>query len=244
MLSERGLARGHISLWLRCAPHLNEQLINRLHQTPSGQSPVQNWAMPYEGTAPSRHNDVIAEVAFGIFNYLIEKKSPNTEDMPSQKINEIIKLAIQQLSIIRGGSGFPREWFSAEHLKDATQLASRLFEQFINEPHHVMVHSRLEGLGTLASCHPDIIHGSQLIEVKMSKYGFRTQDLRQLIIYSMLAWYQGIELDSLALINPRLGVTWQFTVEDLAFLVSNDPPAMLFHQLQAYLTGDSIDQWA
>jgi hypothetical protein len=95
----------------------------------------------------------------------------------------------------------------------------------------------------LASCHPDIIQGRQLSEVKMSKYGFRTQDIRQLIVYAMLAWYQGIQVDTLALINPRLGVTWHFTSENLAFLVSNDSAVMLFQKLQEYLTGDSIDHW-
>jgi len=243
MLSERGLARGHTNLWLSCAPRLNQQLVNRLPHSSSELILVKNWALPYEGKSPSRHNDVIAEVAFGIFNYLVEKQTPTIEGISTAKIDHIIQLAIQQLSMIRGGSGFPREWFSSDHLDDATQLAFRLFEQLKDDLEHVLVHPRLEGLGMLASCHPDIIRERQLIEVKMSKYGFRTQDLRQIIVYAMLAWYQDIEIDSLALINPRLGVTWQFSVENLAFLVSNDSAVLLYQQLQEYLTGDSIDRW-
>jgi hypothetical protein len=243
MFSERGLARGHTNLWLNCAPRLNEQLINRLHQSPSELISKNFWALPHEGNAPSKHNDVIAEVAFGIFNYSVEKQSSRIEDISFKNTDLIIQLAIQQLAVIRGGTGFPREWFSADHLEDATLLASRLFEQLQNNQEQILVHPRLEGLGMLASCHPDIIQGRQLIEVKMSKYGFRTQDLRQLIVYALLAWYQGIEIDTLTLINPRLGITWQFTVDNLAFLVSNDSHAVLFQQLQEYLTGDSIDRW-
>lgn len=243
MLSERGLARGHTNLWLSCAPRLNEQLINRLHQSQSELISKNQWAFSYEGNASSKHNDVIAEVAFGIFNYSVEKQSSRIEDISFKNTDLIIQLAIQQLAVIRGGSGFPREWFSADHLEDATLLASRLFEQLQNNQEQILVHPRLEGLGMLASCHPDIIQGRQLIEVKMSKYGFRTQDLRQLIVYAMLAWHQGIEIDTLTLINPRLGITWQFTVDNLAFLVSNDSYTVLFQQLQEYLTGDSIDRW-
>ena len=243
MLSERGLARGHTNLWLSCAPRLNEQLINRLHQSPSELIGVKNWAMPYEGKSPSRHNDVIAEVAFGIFNHLVEENSSVITKISEEKTNLIIQHAIKQLAIIRGGTGFPREWFSSEHLEDATLLASRLSDQLQNDREKILVHPRLEGLGMLASCHPDIIHGRQLSEVKMSKYGFRTQDIRQIIVYAMLAWYQGIQVDTLALINPRLGVTWHFSSENLAFLVSNDSAVMLFQKLQEYLTGDSIDRW-
>ncbi len=243
MLSERGLARSHTSLWLNCAPRLNAQLMSQLDQMPSEQGPVHRWALPYVAQAPFSHNDVIAEVAFGMFNFLIENKSQSIRVINDAQIDKIIKLAIQQLSIIRGGPGFPREWFSQDHLEDATQLSSRLFEKLIIDPGHIMVHPRLEGLGILMSCHPDIIQGKQLIEVKMSRYPFRSQDLRQLIIYAMLAWFQGIELDFLTLINPRLGVSWQFSNENLAFLVSNDPPVILFQKLQEYLTGETIDRW-
>lgn len=243
MLSERGLARGHTNLWLNCAPRLNEKLINQLHQSQTELISIHHWAIPYVGHSPSKHNDVIAEVAFGIFNYLVEKNSSSVEDISVKNTDLIIQHAIQQLAAIRGGDGFPREWFTADHLEDATLLASRLFEQLQANQQQLLVHPRLEGLGMLASCHPDIIQGRQLIEVKMSKYGFRTQDLRQLIVYAMLAWYQSIEIDTLTLINPRIGITWQFTVDNLACLVSNDSPAVIFQQLQEYLTGDSIDHW-
>ena len=44
-----------------------------------------------------------------------------------------------------------------------------------------------------------------MIEIKSSAYGFRIEDFRQLFLYQFLAIQNGITLDRLVLVNPRLG---------------------------------------
>jgi len=239
MLSERQLSRSHAGLWSYCAPRLNAQLVNSIELLQTAHNSVKKWDSPLETAITSQHNDVIAEVAFGIFNYLVENNTSYIHSIDQVSMEKIILHAIYQMSIIRKGTGFPREWFTLGHIADSSLLAHRLYKELGKYKGTPKVHHRLNGLGLLASCHPDIIIDQQLFEVKMSRYSFRAEDLRQLILYATLAWFNGIKLEILTLINPRLGITWQFSVQDLAYLVSNDTPTILYQKLEEYLTGES-----
>jgi len=239
MLSERQLSRSHTSLWSYCAPRLNAKLVNSIELLQTAQNSVKRWDCPLETAITPQHNDLIAEVAFGIFNYLVEHNTNDIHSIDHISMEKIILHAIYQMSIIRKGTGFPRECFTLGHTADSSLLAHRLYKELKKYKGTPKVHYRLNGLGLLASCHPDIIIDKQLLEVKMSRYSFRAEDLRQLILYATLAWFNGIKLEILTLINPRLGITWQFSVQELAFLVSNDTPTVLYQKLEEYLTGES-----
>ncbi|NIJ77742.1 hypothetical protein FHT08_002825 [Xanthomonas campestris] len=73
------------------------------------------------------------------------------------------------------------------------------------------------GCGIISSCDGDILADDVLIEVKAGGRKFRATDLRQLFIYSALAWKsRDTNIKSICLLNPRWGVAWTATLEDAA----------------------------
>jgi hypothetical protein len=96
-------------------------------------------------------------------------------------------------------------------------LAERLHEHLTAPGKPLQVQPRIPGTGLLQACHPDVLRGEELIEVKMSQASFRSTDIRQAVIYAALLHAEGERtVHALSLVNPRLGVTWHFALEDLA----------------------------
>lgn len=80
----------------------------------------------------------------------------------------------------------------------------------------------LPGTGIVDHCHPDLMCGTELIEVKMSRTIFRLADLQQLLVYTALAWLgTDRKIERVTLTNPVLGVAWSFELRELIREISD-----------------------
>lgn len=238
MLSERQLARGFAGAWQQWTPHLDAGFLASFRPGGSWAQAAQAWAPALAAQAPARHNDVVAEIAFGLVCAGLEEASLPIERLPEAEVEGVIGDALARLALLRRSEGLPREAVGAQHLDDARQLAVRLRDHLRGFPGTTRVHERLEGAGLLAACHPDIIQGDVIIEVKMSQVSFRSVDLRQLLVYAAMAHWNGRPARGLALVNPRLGLTWRFGVEALVEKVADCTPSTLFRALERFVSED------
>jgi len=240
MLSERQLAAGFADLWRYWTPRLGPAFLASLREGGEHQGCVSRWAAPLASEVPARDNDLIAEIAFGLF-FALAASGRNRKQRPflvwsAQLVDSLIEASLARLALLRGSEELPRQWVSAAHLADCKALATRLYEHLAGFDETIEVHQRLEGIGMLNACHPDVLQGRSLVEVKMSKSSFRTVDLRQALVYAAMAHGHGIELDELALINPRLGLSWRFTLEGLVDQIAGTTPARLFDSIIRFVT--------
>lgn len=143
-------------------------------------------------------NDLVAEISFA--------HAAKSHDLSLRNEDRnIIHCAIDRINLISGKQLKP-ENVSISTLRDSINLSHRL-NQFLQQigAMDIYFHPRLRGYGFLNSCSPDILATHTLIEVKISAYGFRLEDFRQLFLYQFLAFQNGYDLDRLILVNPRLG---------------------------------------
>lgn len=240
VLSERQLARGFADAWRCWTPHLDARLLASLRPDGAWQQAAQQWAPPLQATAPAKHNDAVAEIAFGFFCAALEDSTTPLEAFSVPEVEAIIEDALSRVALLRRGEGLPREAISVDHLADARALAARLRDHLGTVNGTPRVHERLEGAGVLATCHPDIMQGGTLVEVKMSKTGFRSADLRQLLVYAAMAHWNGRPANELALVNPRLGLTWRFGVDELVERAADTTPAALFKAIQRFVSEELL----
>jgi len=239
MLSERQLARGFTDHWRNWTPRLDAEFLAELKPRGVWEHHTTRWFEPIESQAPLQHYDVVAEIAFGVYCESILKDLDLVVDNKNA-VQILTEDALSRLAQLRGGNGFPLSDVSSSHFKDAFELARRLKRQMesfegIHEPHLC-----LEGAGVLSPCHPDIITHDAIIEVKMSKTSFRSTDVRQLVLYAAMAYWSEQSRQELALLNPRLGLSWRFEINELIERIADTTPDHLFHKMKYFLTETAL----
>jgi len=241
MASERQLIRGHRSWWARWAPGLDEHLMMRMsnHESPyPGQ--VLAWGPPVFSALPARDSDLIAESAFGLFAYAVEANIA-IELIPHDQVHLAVKGATDRILILRGSGRSLEGVMTPEHIKFAKCLAIRLLAWASKRSGTLEIQPRLPGTGIVDHCHPDLICGTELIEVKMSRTLFRLADLQQLLVYSALAWLgTDRQIERVTLTNPMLGVAWSFDLRILIREISGLSSSMFFDQFDEMSRGASL----
>lgn len=244
MLSERQLARGYSSLWSRWMPGLDAAFIRKVAALDGSlRYFAEQWATPMPRIAPGEPSDLICEVAFGLFAAAVIREGAVADLGPQDEL-QITQAARHRMDVLRHRGLPPSSFVTAVGIMpldgaaslEARSLAHRLMERLDSLGQPLEVQPRVAGLGCLQACHPDVLCGQELIEVKMSQASFRSSDLRQAIVYAALLHAEGERgVKALSLVNPRLGLTWRFTLEDLARETAGCSAAMLL---------DRIVRWA
>lgn len=235
MISERQLARGFGAFWRECAPGLNAAFLATLRPGGVNEACATLWAEAMPARAPARDNDITAEIAFGMFCAWLEAGEPGVRRIDDALVADVVDAALSRITILRQGPPAAGSAVTPSHLQDAFELADRLLGHLQAQGVKIEPHRRLAGLGQLQACHPDIIQGHTLIEVKMSAASFRSVDLRQLLVYAAMAYAGGLDIRELALVNPRRGVTWRFSAQSLAWQVAGATPRGLYEAIAGFL---------
>lgn len=240
MASERQLVRGYQSWWAQWTPGLDANLIMRMstHQGPAlGQ--VLAWESPVFSALPPRDSDLVAESAFGLFAFAAEAKVA-VELIPQDQVLLAVKGATDRILLLRGTGRSLEGLMTPEHIKFAKCLASRLLAWTSRLAGALEVQPRLPGTGIVDHCHPDLICGTELIEVKMTRTIFRLPDLQQLLVYSALAWLgTDRQIERITLTNPMLGVAWRFELRALIHEISGLSSSRFFDQFDEMSRGES-----
>jgi hypothetical protein len=235
MVSDRQLARGFRAFWNRIAPGLNADFLSGMC---AGTHPLarylRHWAPPFQASESSRENDLIAEVAFGLFSAAREEAC-GVRELGSIAFHQAVVQAEARVSILRGTPGSLRNPSTQAAQADALAIAERL-EAFLTASHEAIeVQPRVPGFGCISACYADLVLGRELIELKTSRSIFRCADLRQLLVYAALLFAEGQrKVEVLSLVNPRLGVAWRFPAEALVMKVAYCAPEELYRELLGF----------
>lgn len=227
MISERQFIRQFSHLWKLWLPNLNHSLLNDFAKKKCYEKYVLKWSTPIISEDPSYHNDLISEIAFSFFAKKLEKNDFFSKNEFETSISE----ALTRIQILRKSSNLQRQNLSENQINEAKEIALRLVHYFSNSQNFLKVHEQLPGYGILNSCYPDIIQADELIEVKMSKDNFKIEDIRQILTYTALAYLNNIVINKISLLNPRLGLTWSFPVDDLCLILSDQSSVELFSNI-------------
>jgi hypothetical protein len=212
MISETYFAQNFTSAWRLLAPALDifVRKINLGLYT--------REFTPMVSTIAASRRAFVNEVAFGIF---VQQMSFGdlAEDVVVKAISEARAL-ISKLEAVDAEAIADLD--SAE-LNDCHEQVFRLRRFFNGISRGGPLESRpiFSGCGIIETCEGDVFYDGALFEVKAGSRSFRSVDLKQLLVYSALNKAVGARaLSRLGLFNPRMGISFQHSLEDVCQEVS------------------------
>ena len=233
MISERQFIRNFPEFWREAFPKLDDHVRDIFRLSSPTSRFITEWSTPILSSAEAQWNDLIAELAFTAFSRGIT--APHGNDNQNGITEDDISVAIAKMGLIRGVE-LARQLLTDEILHDAEVLRVRL-DKYFSQFHHVVVHPRLRGFSVLSALHPDVIVGQVIYEVKASKFNFKREDLKQLLVYYLLSQINDLSITHLCLTNPRRGVDYLIDVTELYVSLGAPSRSQLLSLFTATLRG-------
>jgi hypothetical protein len=203
-------------------------------------SHVVAWESPNFSKLPPHDSDIVAESAFGLFTCAVEARIP-VEFIPQEHVLLAVRSATERILLLRGTGRSLEGLMTPAHIQFAKCLATRLLAWTTRLTGKLEIQPRLPGIGIVDQCHPDLICGTELIEVKMSRTIFRLPDLQQVLVYSALAWLgTDRQIERITLTNPLLGVAWSFELRELILEISGLSLSRFFDQFNQMSRGEPL----
>lgn len=238
MISDKQFSEDFSGFWSGCLPFLTPQAVAKLNLRGVSMADGNGFLVkPLKSSTPSSDSDVVAETAFGVFTTAIQRKISVLAVAKDDILREsVIEGAVQRISAYRAFAKAVNP-VTVPSVADATELAIRLENYFAAKEFNTLaIQPRFKGSGILNSCYGDLLCDDCLYEVKMVDRNLRGVDLRQVLTYCALnPQSQGTVINTVAVINPRRGLVFQFNVEELAQLACRKAAAELFHDIIEFL---------
>lgn len=181
---------------------------------------VERIAPPLQPRAPKGVRAVLNEAAFRAFCDLHATKNSVVRGVVLNALDLRFQDAIDYVARFSSVPLLELSDIDDDCRKEAGSLVLRLLHYFSGQVPTVL-RPRFNGCGLLSACEGDLIEGSCLYEVKAGDRAFRVLDLRQLLTYAALAYASGpLNFTDIGLFNPRTGVAWRRSLEDVCQAIS------------------------
>lgn len=210
MISERQIAM-YGGFWASLTPMM-EDFVRMVNAT------VVDEALPaIDPHSPGPRRAFVNELGFEIF--ALQQANPDGADK-QPPLDTLLILATKvaaKIAQLEPGSESANAAFSDDEADEAMALATRLrlLVRPLGAPVVTKVH--LPGCGFIGDAYADIVAKTTLCEVKAGLRSFRSTDVRQLLTYAALNHACGLHsIDTLALVNPRVGTVASMNLDDFA----------------------------
>lgn len=237
MISERHVARGFESVWRSCFPMLTPGFMRTFNAHFVKRIDVGHTYVSDPVSIHSSSPDVVAELGIELAKRAIAAEAPveriaKDRDALNQSWNCARRVVAKYEGEMPDATDLP---MLDEDAHDATILARNLltFVDLVNGA--IYFAPSVPGANVLAGCEADLAVGDTLVEIKTVSRGFRSLDLRQLLVYLALDWARGPLWEKGCLFNPRRAVWADFHVDWLVRRLSGRPAADTF--------GDFVDSF-
>jgi len=208
MISEHQFAGGYASVWHSVAPLSDGfwQVENRL---------TARFAPPLASKAPASLRGLVNETAFSAFCELQPAASSIDRATIQAAVDAALPNALAYVNRFVTARSLTVADFDDSCRREAGHLVLRLLHFFLGRP-RIQVRPAFSGCGLISACEGDLVVDGCLYEIKAGERGFRVTDLRQLLVYSALAYAsRSLGFHKVGLLNPRTGVEWTRTLDDL-----------------------------
>ncbi len=225
MISERQLAH-RASFWSAIAPMLDAFV--RVINMDSVKFAPQVLAL-----APPEQRAFVGECAFELGRLTLEGAK-------GIDIQDVARLVDGRLALLDRTPPNPSESIrvALEALPEIRGLATNLVSLANKLGGPVKFAPEFLGCGYMSRCAGDMLVGACLVEVKSGKRSFRSEDLRQLVVYTALN-YAGRthDIDRVALVNPREGAFFQISLSALIRRIASTGDKEFFERFVFLVSG-------
>lgn len=192
---------------------------------------------PMPNRAPKGVRGAINELAFIGFSKLASQKRRIQREEIFSALKDSISETVGYINRLSPNDLLKEDAIDDVCLREAMQLTLRLLN-FFPYGANTQIRPKFKGCGIINACEGDVISGNLLIEVKAGDRGFRVSDLRQLLVYSALAYASSeSNFTRIGLFNPRTGMAWSKSLDEVCMSISglraNDVLPKLVDHMQA-----------
>ncbi|MBV6824500.1 hypothetical protein [Pseudomonas sp. PD9R] len=197
---------------------------------------------PIENIAPVSLRGFLNELAFETFKKAkISGKQPRKEviiplihESIEDVANYILRITNDEKSVARLlDDACTAEVFSL----------TRNLMHFFPSNNDCVFRPKFSGCGLVSACEGDLIYKNCLYEIKAGDRGFRVSDVKQLLIYSSLAFSQGeMSFSKVGLFNPRSGYHWERTLDRLCVELSGTRESDVLSSITTSMTQLAISR--
>lgn len=219
MINERDIAEKFTAIWKQHFPLLTPNFMRVFNE-----SYVRSInAKPVPITVSMRF-DLISEVAFNLSEVSIKKKlTPAKYILNKRNFQNLIQQTFDSMWQT-DSLKLQKALLAPAEIEEAWKLSNNIV-QFVKstKAENVYFKPKLRGFGFIPDLVADLLVDDTLYEIKTANRNFKSNDLKQLIIY--LALQQVSNGDSwkyAGLYNPRKGTYCRFRVRDLIHNISGD----------------------
>jgi hypothetical protein len=213
MISEHEFCSSYASVWQEVTPlaHGYWNVENRL---------VTRRLRPLSSDVPKEMRGVVNEGAFRAFCRLrLTNADVHRSDAFAAVYNEAPG-AIEYVRRLAPQTEISISDFDDACRREAAILAMRLLHVFSGSI-ATQLRPPFRGCGLISSCEGDLIVGNCLFEIKAGDRAFRIVDVRQLLVYSALAYAsRNLTFKRIGLFNPRTGTAWIRTLDEVCLTLS------------------------
>lgn len=232
MISERLFASQYSNFWRSALPNLEAvtRSVNLAYNRVSG---------PAHPTSSPSRRDLISEAGYFLFFESIQR--------PKESV-EVLRLAAvaSALDFLRANIvefTTEKDELSAPEAEEVDRLAQWLRHYFRGQGvtlDQVSVPS-YKGHGIIQSCKGDFEFSDTLVEMKYVDRHFRSHDLRQVITYSALRYYEGKQVyKAVTILNPLLGIEFTTHIDELVYGASGSDLSEFFQRLSYTISSGEV----
>jgi len=235
MISEHDFASGYGSLWHSLSPlsdgywKIENMLVKR--------------ALPPMGSrADVKMRGVVNETAFRAFCTIQGDKSTVDPARAMAAVDSSAPGAVEYVARLTSRFKPTHADFDDHCRRESAHLALRLLHYFPGTG-ATTLRPAFRGCGLLSACEGDLIEGDCLYEIKAGDRAFRIADLRQLLIYSALAYAAGeLKFSRIGLFNPRTGSAWVRTLDQVCSAIAGVKAADTLSALVGTFSAASVSR--
>lgn len=235
MISETYFVQNHTSLWRILAP-TTDLFVRRLNK----QLYIREYPPIKSATNPSR-NALVNEVSFILFGRTITEQSLQLSDHIQEATSQARSL-ISGIEHLRPDQIRPLDDNEMRECFDQVRRL-RTFFRSISGGNPIEVSPKFSGCGIIDSCFGDVYLPGTLFEVKAGQRPFRSTDIRQLLTYAALNKAANSRpLTNVGLFNPRMGTSFQMSLDELCFEVSGSSHVEFLEEIIRVISSGDISR--
>ena len=237
MISETTHSQKYNSFW-RIATPTSELFVRRINS-----HLYERRFPPLKSSIRPERRGLINETAFVAFCTLVEDSSfLRSFDLTEAILSASLKEASSQLDVYEPCLNSA---LNADEKADLRTQYARLVEFFrpLLNARKITAKPFFPGCGIVDGCYGDLCTASELFEIKAGDRTFRSSDLRQLIIYlSLKKQKTNVTFSHVSLFNPRAGISFRCSTEDLCFEMSGRQARDLLSEVIESFSGNGISR--
>lgn len=213
MISEHDFISSYSSIW--------RQLTHRA----DGYWKIENHLTEIEyprmsAVAPREMRGAVNETAFRSFCVLRSEIGPDDVSHIDGIIDSQIAGTLDYVARFAPSMKTASLEFNEACREESRIILERMLDYFPKNE-GIIVRPTFPGCGTISACEGDILAGDCLYEIKAGDRAFRISDLRQLLVYSALAFASGsLTFVNIGLFNPRTGHSWLRSLDEVCLAIS------------------------